>query len=28
VRDASVHVVPLEQMPSHEYSRNDVQRGN
>ena len=28
VRDASVHVVPLEQMPSNEYSRNDVQRGN
>jgi len=28
VRDASVHVVPLEQMPPNEYSRNDVQRGN
>jgi len=28
VRDASVHVVPLEQTTSNEYSRNDVQRGN
>src|SRR6185295_8221907 len=28
VRDASVHVVPLEQMTSNRYSRNDVQRGN